>query len=197
MTAVRPHRICSHLNYSREQGDKALLNFIATLDRSQAAAKAKENGQSWDIVLKAPFSSKAMALPEETKQAIDVAFGNIQKFHAAQVGTPLRALRYRESKLNGMVQMNKESQTMTVETMQGIVCKRFARPIDRVGLYVPGGTAILPSTALMLGIPAMIAGCQHISFATPADKDGNVRPEIVYIAHRCGVKEIVRAVGQP
>lgn len=90
--------------------------------------------------------------------------------------------------------MEKESTVLRVETMPGIVCTRFARAIDRVGLYIPGGTAVLPSTMMMLGVPASIAGCKHISVATPADKDGNVRPEIVYIAHKCGVSEIVRAV---
>lgn len=90
--------------------------------------------------------------------------------------------------------MDKEAAVLRVETMPGIVCTRFVRPIDHVGLYIPGGTAVLPSTMMMLGIPALIAGCKHISVATPADKDGNVRPEIVYIAHKCGAAEIVRAV---
>lgn len=84
---------------------------------------------------------------------------------------------------------------MVVETMPGVVCTRFIQPIDRVGLYVPGGTAVLPSTALMLAIPAQIAGCRFISLATPAGPDGNVRPEIVYIANKCGVKQIVKAGG--
>jgi phosphoribosyl-ATP pyrophosphohydrolase/phosphoribosyl-AMP cyclohydrolase/histidinol dehydrogenase len=78
--------------------------------------------------------------------------------------------------------------------MPGVVCTRFIRPIDRVGLYIPGGTAVLPSTALMLAIPASIAGCPFISIATPPGADGSVIPEIVYIAHKCGVKQIVRAV---
>lgn len=91
--------------------------------------------------------------------------------------------------------MEKEAQPIRVETMPGVVCSRFARAIDRVGLYVPGGTAVLPSTAMMLGIPALIAGCQHISFATPPNAEGVVRPEIVYIAHKCGAKEIIRAGG--
>jgi phosphoribosyl-ATP pyrophosphohydrolase/phosphoribosyl-AMP cyclohydrolase/histidinol dehydrogenase len=90
--------------------------------------------------------------------------------------------------------MEKESQVLKVSTMPGIECTRFARAISRVGLYIPGGTAVLPSTALMLCIPASIAGCSSITVATPADSEGRVRPEIVYIAAKCGASQIVRAV---
>ncbi|TFY56308.1 hypothetical protein EVJ58_g7714, partial [Rhodofomes roseus] len=69
--------------------------------------------------------------------------------------------------------------TLVVETMPGVVCSRFARPIARVGLYVPGGTAILPSTALMLGIPAQVAGCKEIVIATPPRQDGSISPEVI------------------
>jgi phosphoribosyl-ATP pyrophosphohydrolase/phosphoribosyl-AMP cyclohydrolase/histidinol dehydrogenase len=82
-----------------------------------------------------------------------------------------------------------------VETMAGITCSRFARPIERVGLYVPGGTAVLPSTAMMLGVPALVAGCKSIQFATPPQADGSVVPEIVYIASKVGAKAIVLAGG--
>ena len=143
---------------------------MSTLDRCVAAGA----DEFWPVVLKAPFPAESMKLSAETKKAIDTAYANIHLFHSRQ--------------------MAKEATVLTVETMPGIVCTRFARPIGRVGLYIPGGTAVLPSTAMMLGIPASIAGCEHISIATPADKDGIVRPEIVYIAHKCGASEIVRAV---
>ena len=123
-------------------------------------------------VLEAPFPPELMALPESTKQAIDTAFENIRKFHSAQLDSPKH-----------------------VETMPGIVCSRFARPIERVGLYVPGGTAVLPSTAMMLGIPALVAGCKNIQFATPPRADGTVVPEIVYIASKVGATRIVLAGG--
>jgi phosphoribosyl-ATP pyrophosphohydrolase/phosphoribosyl-AMP cyclohydrolase/histidinol dehydrogenase len=123
-------------------------------------------------VLRAPFPPELMDLPEKTKRAIDTAFENIRTFHAAQMDSPKH-----------------------VETMAGITCSRFARPIERVGLYVPGGTAVLPSTAMMLGVPALVAGCKSIQFATPPRADGSVVPEIVYIASKVGAKAIVLAGG--
>ncbi|KAH8836866.1 imidazoleglycerol-phosphate dehydratase [Pyricularia oryzae] len=124
-------------------------------------------------VLKAPFPEEMMRLSPETAKAIDISFENIRKFHAAQ----------------------KEDKPLRVETMPGVVCSRFSRPIERVGLYVPGGTAVLPSTALMLGVPAMVAGCQRIVLASPPRQDGTVTPEIVYVAHKVGAESIVLAGG--
>jgi phosphoribosyl-ATP pyrophosphohydrolase / phosphoribosyl-AMP cyclohydrolase / histidinol dehydrogenase len=124
-------------------------------------------------VLKAPFPQSLMNLPKETIEAIDVSFENIHKFHAAQ----------------------KEEKPLRVETMPGVTCSRFSRPIERVGLYVPGGSAVLPSTALMLGVPAMVAGCKKIVMASPPRADGSITPEIVYIAHRVGAESIVLAGG--
>ncbi|KAH8728290.1 tri-functional histidine biosynthesis protein [Phaeosphaeriaceae sp. PMI808] len=124
-------------------------------------------------VLRAPFPPELMQLAPETAKAIDISFENIRKFHAAQ----------------------KEEKHLTVETMPGVVCSRFARPIERVGLYVPGGTAVLPSTALMLGVPAMVAGCKKIVLATPPRASGMVTPEVVYAAHKVGAEMIVLAGG--
>lgn len=124
-------------------------------------------------VLKAPFLESLMQLAPETMKAIDISFENIWKFHAAQ----------------------KEDKPLVVETMPGVVCSRFSRPIERVGLYVPGGTAVLPSTALMLGVPAMVAGCKKIVLATPPRGDGSVTPEVVYAAHKVGAESIVLAGG--
>lgn len=124
-------------------------------------------------VLRAPFPEELMRLSPETIKAIDISFENIRKFHAAQ----------------------KEEKPLRVETMPGVVCSRFSRPIERVGLYVPGGTAVLPSTALMLGVPAMVAGCQRIVLASPPRQDGTITPEIVYVAHKVGAESIVLAGG--
>jgi phosphoribosyl-ATP pyrophosphohydrolase/phosphoribosyl-AMP cyclohydrolase/histidinol dehydrogenase len=124
-------------------------------------------------VLRAPFPESLMQLPPETIEAIDISFENIRKFHAAQ----------------------KEDKPLQVETMPGVVCSRFSRAIERVGLYVPGGTAVLPSTALMLGIPAMVAGCKTIVLASPPRADGSITPEIVYAAHKVGAESIVLAGG--
>lgn len=124
-------------------------------------------------VLKAPFPAELMKLSPETTKAIDQSYENIRKFHAAQA----------------------EDKPLSVETMPGVICGRFSRPIERVGLYIPGGTAVLPSTALMLGVPAMVAGCNKIVLASPPRADGSISPEIVYIAHKVGAESIVLAGG--
>lgn len=109
---------------------------------------------------------------EEIRQAIETAFNNIYRFHMAQLPMPLE-----------------------VETMPGIRCMRVPRAIESVGLYVPGGTAMLPSTLMMLGIPAALAGCRDIIIATPPALDGSVPEEILYIAQKVGARAIVRAGG--
>lgn len=124
-------------------------------------------------VLHAPFPAELMELSLDTINAIDLSFENIRRFHEAQ----------------------KEEGPLVVETMPGVVCSRFSRPIERVGLYVPGGTAVLPSTAMMLGVPAMVAGCKKIILASPPRSDGSLTPEIVYVAHKIGAESIVLAGG--
>jgi phosphoribosyl-ATP pyrophosphohydrolase/phosphoribosyl-AMP cyclohydrolase/histidinol dehydrogenase len=124
-------------------------------------------------VLKAPFAPELMELAPETVEAIDISFENIRRFHEAQ----------------------RDVQPLEVETMPGVVCSRFSRPIERVGLYVPGGTAVLPSTAMMLGVPAMVAGCNKIVMASPPRGDGTITPEIIYVAHKVGAESIVLAGG--
>ncbi|KAK9456232.1 histidinol dehydrogenase-domain-containing protein [Dipodascopsis uninucleata] len=124
-------------------------------------------------VLKAPFDPKLMVLDQETIDAIDLSYNNVKKFHEGQL----------------------EKETLVVETSPGVVCSRFARPIESVGLYVPGGTAILPSTALMLGVPALVAGCKNIVIASPPRADGTPTPEVVYVAHKVGASAIVLAGG--
>ncbi|CAG8610055.1 2518_t:CDS:2 [Gigaspora margarita] len=124
-------------------------------------------------VISAPFPPEAMALDDVTRRAIDQAYDNIYKFHDAQY----------------------DRSTLVVETIPGVVCSRFSRPIERVGLYVPGGTAILPSTTLMLGIPAKVAGCKEIIIASPPRKDGTVVPEVLYVAHKVGASKVLLAGG--
>ncbi len=113
-----------------------------------------------------------VTVDEDIKEAIDTAFDNIYQFHKAQLPQPLK-----------------------VETMPGVQCKRVTRPIERVGLYVPGGTAILPSTLMMLGIPAMLAGCSTIVVATPPDSEGSVADEILYIAKKISATHLLKAGG--
>ena len=106
------------------------------------------------------------------KVAIEVAKKNIWKFHEAQQQPPL-----------------------TVETMPGVICKRKSVPIRNVGLYIPGGTAPLFSTVLMLGIPALIAGCKNITIASPTNKMGKINPVVLYTAHLLGIRSVLKLGG--
>jgi len=124
-------------------------------------------------VLLPPYPPELMVLSDGVREAIDQAYSNIHQFHKAQV----------------------KDDALIVETMPGVVCSRFARPIARVGLYIPGGTAVLPSTALMLGIPAQVAGCHEVVFATPPRRDGTLSPEVVYVAHLIGASAILKSGG--
>ncbi|MDO3628097.1 histidinol dehydrogenase [Mucilaginibacter sp. BT774] len=109
----------------------------------------------------------ASELQPEQKKALDIAYANIRKFHETQL--------HAESK---------------VETMPGVTCWRELRPIERVGLYIPGGTAVLPSTFLMLGIPARLAGCHEIVVCSPPQKDGKINAYIAYVAQLLGVEKV-------
>ena len=108
----------------------------------------------------------------ELKEAILQAYSNIQLFHAQQSET-----------------------VKPVETMPGVLCWRKSVAIEKVGLYIPGGTAPLFSTLLMLGVPAKLAGCQDIILCTPPAKDGSIHPAILYTANLLGIKRIVKAGG--
>ena len=115
----------------------------------------------------------AVALVDnELKVAIDLAKNNITKFHAAQ----------------------KEVITQ-IETTTGVVCWRKSIAIQKIGLYIPGGSAPLFSTLLMLGIPAVLAGCSEIVVCTPADKNGKINPVILYVAQLIGLKNIYKTGG--
>jgi histidinol dehydrogenase len=116
---------------------------------------------------------EAIALVDESlKAAIEVAKNNITKFHEAQKET-----------------VNK------IETAAGVVCWRKSIAIQRVGLYIPGGTAPLFSTLLMLGIPAVLAGCKNIVVCTPCNKNGKVNDVVLYVAQLIGIKDIFKIGG--
>lgn len=137
---------------------------------------AKFDGVSLESpVLEAPFPPEWMNISDDMKEAIDLSMSNIEKFHKAQMPA---------------------EEVMTVETAPGVFCSRFAKPIENVGLYVPGGTAVLPSTAMMLGVPAKVAGCKNIILASPpARATGKLTPEVVYVAHKLGATKILMAGG--
>lgn len=109
---------------------------------------------------------------EELKTAIQVAKDNIEKFHQAQA-TP----------------------DLVMETMPGVTCMRKSKAIQKVGLYIPGGTAPLFSTVLMLGVPANLAGCEEIILCSPPNKEGAIHPAILYTADLIGIDKIVKAGG--
>ncbi|MDO6497403.1 histidinol dehydrogenase [Photobacterium sanguinicancri] len=107
-------------------------------------------------------------LSPEMKQALQQAYDNIRCFHQAQ-----------------------KPKTLRVETQPGVVCEQVTRPINSVGLYIPGGSAPLPSTVLMLGIPAQIAGCRQVVLCSPPP----IADEILYVAKLCGITEVYNAGG--
>ena len=110
-------------------------------------------------------------ISKELQASIKLAKNNIEKFHRAQ-----------------------QEKNIMIETSIGVMCWRESRPIENIGIYIPGGTAPLFSTVLMLGVPAVIAGCKEIVLCTPPDRKGSIHPAILYAAHLLGIKTIV-AVG--
>ena len=114
----------------------------------------------------------SMSVSEELKQAIQLAKSNIEKFHIAQ-----------------------KTDKVFVQTMDGVACWQEKRPIQKVGLYIPGGTAPLFSTVLMLAVPAQIAGCKTIVLCSPPNKEGEIANEILYTAQLCGVTKIIKVGG--
>ena len=109
---------------------------------------------------------------EQLKQAVEQAYENIYKFHAGQMFDPVE-----------------------IEIAPGVRCMQKAVPIQKVGLYIPGGSAPLFSTVLMLAVPAKVAGCREIVLCTPCGKDGKVAPAVLYAASRCGVDRIFKIGG--
>jgi histidinol dehydrogenase len=118
------------------------------------------------------IANASSLVPEELKKAISVAKSNIVKFHQAQLAAE-----------------------PVTETSQGVKCWRTNSPVEKVGLYIPGGTAPLFSTLLMLGIPAKLAGCNQIVVCTPPQEDGSVNPVILFTAGLLGLSEIYKAGG--
>ena len=149
----------------RSGGDAKVLEYTKSLDGYDTDARGLR-------VTREEIAAADAAVSDDLKSAIRTAAENIRKFHAAQ-----------------------ETGDIVVETMPGVVCRQKNVPVGNVGLYVPGGTAPLFSTVLMLAIPASIAGCGRIVLCTPAGKDGKVAPVILYAAGLCGVSEIYKLGG--
>lgn len=124
------------------------------------------------IVLESEIKNAQNLVSEDLKTAIQNAKNNITVFHASQ-----------------------RTEIQKIETTKGIICWRENRAIDKVGIYIPGGTAPLFSTVLMLAVPAQLAGCKEIILCTPPDKNGNINPAILYAANICGITKIFKTGG--
>ena len=154
---------------------QGILNDI----KENGDAAAKSYSEKFDgfaperlQVSKQEIDEACMQVSSQLKEAIYMAKLNIEKFHEAQI-----------------------SQEKVVETMPGVTCRQKSVAIEKVGLYIPGGTAPLFSTVLMLAVPAIIAGCKQIVLCSPPDKKGRINPAILYTASLIGVKEIYKLGG--
>jgi len=143
-------------------------------DKAIALYSDKFDGSSpaETLVSSQEISEAANLVSQELKDAIEIAHSNIQKFHQNQI--------FEEKE---------------IETTEGVTCWRKETAIEKVGLYVPGGTAPLFSTVLMLGVPAIIAGCSDIILCSPPDKSGNIHPAILYTANKIGINKIFKVGG--
>jgi len=152
---------------------------ILSLVKTSGDSALKSLGQKFDglalddfQVNESAFDIAIDSLDDSLKLAIQQAASNIQKFHSEQLPKLIRT-----------------------ETTPGVLCWQKAVPIQKVGLYIPGGSAPLFSTVLMLAIPAQIAGCPEIIICTPADKKGRVHPAILYAARLTGITKVYRIGG--
>ncbi len=151
--------------------------FEAVIKDKDEAIKAY-TAQFDKVTLTTPLvSDKEIAAADQAvssslKEAIQVAKNNIEAFHAAQ-----------------------QTEKVIIETTQGVTCWQEKRAIEKVGLYIPGGTAPLFSTILMLAIPAKLAGCKEIILCTPPNENGEINPTILYTAALCGIDKIFKVGG--
>lgn len=158
----------------RETVNQVLARVRAEGDRAVLDYEAQFDGVALEslAVTEAELDEAEESVSISLKAAILLAQQNIRKFHAAQ--------RFEGER---------------IETLPGVVCWQRAVPIERVGLYIPGGTAPLFSTVLMLAIPAQLAGCRDIILCTPPDKQGKIHPAILYAARVAGVHRIFKVGG--
>ena len=170
--------ICSRLTTSYKENEEIVSKIFKDVETVGDEALTKYT-LKYDNVLIQNFlvseteiSDSVDKVDSELKKAITMAFSNIHKFHSAQ-----------------------KSKKIVVETSKGVECWQKKYPIEKVGLYIPGGTAPLFSTLLMLAIPAKIAGCDEIIVCTPPNIDGKVSNVILYTAFLCGIKKLYKIGG--
>ncbi len=163
---------------AQPQVAKAVGRIIAEIRRGGDGALRRLTSRFDGVTLRSlqvspvEFAAAQKALKPADKAALRTAYRNLRRFHLAQRPVPLR-----------------------VETTPGIVCEKVSRPIGRVGLYVPGGSAPLFSTALMLGVPSQIAGNPVRVLCTPPGREGRVSPWILYAAKLCGITKVFKIGG--
>lgn len=158
--------------------EKKVMDIFQSV-KSNGDAALKEFAQKFDkaeltdlLVTSSEIQEAEQLVADELKQAIEIAYRNITLFHAAQ-----------------------KTEIQKIETMPGVVCWRKSVGIEKVGIYIPGGTAPLFSTVLMLAIPATLAGCKEITLCSPPNQQGKIHPAILYAAQRCGVSRIIKTGG--
>lgn len=160
------------LDRIKREGDAAVLDYELQFDKVDLVSKCGSSTATPLAVTPAEFEAAEAAVSDELKAALTLAHNNIARFHEAQ--------RY---------------DGIDVETAPGVRCWQRSVPIERVGLYIPGGTAPLFSTVLMLATPARIAGCSEIILCTPPRRDGSVHPAILVAARIAGVHKVFKAGG--
>ena len=170
--------ICSRLSSSYSENEETVAKIFKNIenegDKALKEYTLKYDNVSIDnfLISESEISNSVNRVDYKLKKAITVAYDNIYKFHSAQ-----------------------KSKKIIVETSKGVECWQKKYPIEKVGLYIPGGTAPLFSTLLMLAIPAKIAGCEEIIACTPPDIDGKVSDIILYTAYLCGIKNLYKVGG--
>lgn len=180
--AVIEGRVASIIGRVREGGDAALVAIVAEIDKvclsvhntvETASATEERNDSAGCLEVTLDEINDACAqVSDELKVAVSQAYDNIMAFHKEQNFNPIE-----------------------VRTAPGVKCIQKAVPIQKVGLYIPGGSAPLFSTVLMLAVPAKVAGCKEVVLCTPCGKDGKVAPAVLYAASFCGVDRIFKVGG--
>ncbi|UYW02472.1 histidinol dehydrogenase [Flavobacterium agricola] len=172
------HGLTSRPTKEAQDLQKTVLDVFARIkiDKDQALIDFTEHFdkvklKSLEVSSQEIEEAKAL-ISDELKEAIQLAASNIEKFHAVQ-----------------------QEQVQVIETTKGVSCWREFRGIENVGIYIPGGTAPLFSTTLMLGIPAKLAGCVNTILCTPPNKEGKIHPTILYTANLIGIKKIYKVGG--
>src|SRR5215469_12637193 len=153
---------------------EVIANVRAGGDEALRAYSRRFDGAELESLAARPeeFSQAERALTSEQRSALERAIDNVEQFHRAQ-----------------------RPDSLTLETTPGVLCERIVRPISAVGLYVPAGSAPLPSTVVMLAVPARIAGCATRILCTPPDPSGNANAAVLVAAQLCGIDQVFKIGG--